>query len=151
VSEGCVFCQIIRGERPAHVVHQDERTFAFLDHSPLLLGHTLVLLREHVATLDDLSDEQIAILFVAVRRMSIAVQRGLGAEGSLVVTNTRISQSVPHVHVHVVPRRKGDGLFSQKMLWTRLKYESEAQAEEIATKIRAAYVEAEQREVSRVR
>ena|SRR5438876_11183230 len=131
----CVFCDIVRAEVPAHVVHQDARVFAFLDHSPLLHGHTLVLLREHVDSLDDLSDEQTATLFAAVRRMSIAVQRGLGAEGSLVVTNTRVSQSVPHVHVHVVPRR----LFSQKMLWRRLAYESDAQAKEIALKIRAAY------------
>jgi len=135
----CVFCDIVRAEVPAHVVHQDARVFAFLDQSPLLLGHTLVLLREHVESLDDLSDEQTATLFGAVRRMSIAVQRGLGAEGSLVVTNTRISQSVPHVHVHVVPRRKGDGLFSQKMLWRRMAYESDAQAKEIALKIARAY------------
>ena len=135
----CVFCDIVRAEVPAHVVYDHPRVFAFLDHSPLLHGHTLVLLREHVDSLDDLSDEQTATLFAAVRRMSIAVQRGLGAEGSLVVTNTRVSQSVPHVHVHVVPRRKGDGLFSQKMLWRRLAYESDTQAKEIAQKIRAAY------------
>ena len=135
----CVFCEIVRAEVPAHVVHQDARVFAFLDQSPLLLGHTLVLLREHVESLDDLSDEQTARLFGAVRRMSIAVQRGLGAEGSLIMANTRVSQSVPHVHVHVVPRRKGDGLFSQKMLWRRLAYESDAQAKEITGKIRTAY------------
>ena len=139
----CVFCDIVRAEVPAHVVHQDARVFAFLDHSPLLHGHTLVLLREHVDSLDDLSDEQTATLFAAVRRMSIAVQRGLGAEGSLVVTNTRVSQSVPHVHVHVVPRRKGDGLFSQKMLWRRVAYESDAQAKALAAKIRAAYAASE--------
>src|SRR5207245_7391488 len=135
----CVFCDIVRAEVPAHVVHQDARVSAFLDQSPLRLGHTLVLLREHVESLDDLTDEQTATLFGAVRRMSIAVQRGLGAEGSLVVSNTRISQSVPHVHVHVVPRRKGDGLFSPRPIWRRRSYESDAQAAEIAEKVRKAY------------
>src|SRR5256712_12716203 len=131
----CVFCDIVRGAVPAHVVHDDARVFAFLDHSPLLHGHTLVLLREHVDSLDDLSDEQTATLFAAVRRMSIAVQRGLGAGGSVVVTHTRISQSVPHVHVHVVPRRKGDGLFSQKMPWRRMGYEGDAPAGGVAAEI----------------
>ena len=135
----CVFCDIVRAEVPAHVVHTDDAVFAFLDHSPLLLGHTLVMLREHVDSLDDLTDEQTATLFGAVRRMSIAVQRALGADGSLIMANTRVSQSVPHVHVHVVPRRRGDGLFSQKMLWRRMAYERDAQAKEIALKIRAAY------------
>src|SRR3989442_2131959 len=139
MAGACAFCDIVRGQVPVHVVHRDDAVFAFLDHSPLLHGHTLVLLREHVESLDDLSDEQTATLFAAVRRMSIAVQRGLGAEGSLVVTNTRISQSVPHVHVHVVPLRKRDWLFSPKMLWRRMAYESDAQAKEIAQKIRAAY------------
>ena len=139
MSADCVFCGIVRGDRPGHVVHEDARVFVFLDHSPLLLGHTLVLLREHVATLDDLTDEQTATLFGAVRRTSIAVQRGLGADGSLVLTNTRISQSVPHVHVHVVPRRQGDGLFSQRMIWRRMGYESEAQARDIAVRIARAY------------
>src|SRR2546425_6032887 len=131
----CAFCDIVRGEVPAHVVHRDGAVFAFLDNSPLLHGHTLVLLREHVESLDDLSDEQTTTLFAAVRRMSIAVQRGLGADGSLVVSNTRISQSVPHVHVHVVPRRKGDGLFSQKMVWGRIAYESGGQAPGVTLKI----------------
>src|SRR5438094_8720349 len=134
----CVFCDIVRAEVPAHVVHQDARVFAFLDHSPLLHGHTLVLLREHVDSLDDLSDEQTATLFAAVRRMSIAVQRGIGAEGSLVVTNTRVSQSVPHVHVHVVPRRKGDGLFSPGHgMWMRRRY-ADGEAEQVAARLRAA-------------
>src|SRR2546425_10802035 len=137
----CAFCDIVRGEVPAHVVHRDDAVFAFLDHSPLLHGHTLVLLREHVESLDDLSDEQTATLFAAVRRMSIAGQRGLGADGSLVVANTRISQSVPPVHAHVVPRRKGGGLFSQKMLWRRMAHESDAQAKGIALKNARAYTQ----------
>lgn len=93
----------------------------------------------HVETLDDLPDDLVAPLFGAVRRASAAVQRALGAEGSFVATNTRISQSVPHVHVHVVPRRKGDGLFSTRLVWQRQKYESETQMAEIAALIREAY------------
>jgi histidine triad (HIT) family protein len=138
----CVFCQIARGELPGHVVHRDGDVVAFLDRSPLLHGHTLIIPVRHVETLDDLPDDLVAPLFTAVRRMSIAVQRALGAEGSFVGTNTRISQSVAHLHVHVVPRRKGDGLFSNRLIWQRNKYESEAHAAEIATKIREAYVAA---------
>jgi len=134
-----VFCEIVRGEIPAKVIHRDEDVIAFLDGSPLLHGHTLVVTRAHIETLDDLSDALLGPLFGVVRRMSIAVQRGLGADGSFVATNTRISQSVPHVHVHVVPRRKGDGLFSPRPIWRRRSYESDAQAAEIAEKVRKAY------------
>jgi histidine triad (HIT) family protein len=137
-----VFCQVARGELPGHIVHRDEDVVAFLDRSPLLHGHTLVLPMRHVETLDDLPDELIAPVFAAVRRMSIAVQRALEAEGSFVGTNTRISQSVAHLHVHVVPRRKGDGLFANRLVWQRKAYESQAQAAEIATKIRDAYAAA---------
>lgn len=135
----CVFCQIVRGEVPAHLVHRDENVVAFLDRSPLLHGHTLVVPTSHIETLDDLPDDVVAPLFVAVRDMSIAVQRALEVEGSFVATNTRISQSVAHLHVHVVPRRKGDGLFSTRLIWQRKAYESEAHAAEIATKIRDSY------------
>ena len=134
-----MFCQIVRGEVPANVIHRDEHVVAFLDQSPLLHGHTLVVTRAHIETLDDLPDALLGPLFGAARRMSIAVQRALAAEGSFVATNTRISQSVPHVHVHVVPRRKGDGLFSPRPIWRRRSYESDAQAAEIAEKIRKAY------------
>jgi histidine triad (HIT) family protein len=94
---------------------------------------------QHVETLDDLPDNLLSPVFAAIRRTSIAVQRALRAEGSFVATNTRVSQSVPHFHVHVVPRNKGDGLFSTRLIWQRKKYESEAQAAEVAAKIRAAY------------
>ena len=87
----------------------------------------------------DLPDEMLAPVFAAVRRTSIAVQKALHAQGSFVATNTRISQSVPHLHVHVVPRNKGDGLFSTRLVWQRKKYETDAEMAEIAAKIRAAY------------
>ena len=135
----CTFCQIAKGELPAHVVHRDESVVAFLDRAPLLPGHVLVMPAQHVETLDDLPDDLVQPLFAAVRRTSIAVQKALRAEGSFVASNTRVSQSVPHLHVHVVPRNKGDGLFSTKLIWQRKKYETDSEMAEIATKIRTAY------------
>jgi len=135
----CTFCQIASGELPAQIVHRDNEVIAFLDRAPLLHGHVLVMPTAHVETLDDLPDELLTPVFGAVRRTSIAVQKALKAEGSFVATNTRISQSVPHLHVHVVPRNKGDGLFSTRLIWQRKKYESDAVMAETAEKIRAAY------------
>ena len=135
----CVFCQIASGELAAHIVHRDVQVVAFLDRAPLLPGHVLVMPTRHVETLDDLPDDLLAPILAAVRRTSIAVQKALRAEGSFVATNTRVSQSVPHLHVHVVPRNKGDGLFSTRLIWQRKKYETDSEMVEIATKIRAAY------------
>jgi histidine triad (HIT) family protein len=139
VSAACVFCQIASGELPAHIVYRDENVIAFLDRAPLLPGHVLVMPTKHVETLDDLPDDLLTPVFGAVRQTSIAVQKALRAEGSFVATNTRVSQSVPHLHVHVVPRNKGDGLFSTRLIWQRKKYETDAEMAEIATKIKAAY------------
>jgi histidine triad (HIT) family protein len=135
----CTFCQIAKGELPAHIVHRDESVIAFLDRAPLLPGHVLVMPAKHIETLDDLPDDLLAPLLAAVRQTSIAVQKALRAEGSFVATNTRVSQSVPHLHVHVVPRNKGDGLFSTRLIWQRKKYETDSEMAEIATKIRTAY------------
>ena len=135
----CTFCQIANGELPAHIVHRDEEVVAFLDRAPLLPGHVLVMPVRHVETLDDLPDSLLAPVLAAVRRTSVAVQKALGAEGSFVATNTRVSQSVPHLHVHVVPRNKGDGLFSTRLIWQRKKYENDTEMVELATRIRTAY------------
>jgi histidine triad (HIT) family protein len=135
----CTFCQIAEGTLPVHIVHRDENVVAFLDRAPLLPGHVLVMPTRHVETLDDLSDNLLAPVLGAVRRTSIAVQKALRAEGSFVATNTRVSQSVPHLHIHVVPRNKGDGLFSTRLIWQRKKYETDSEMAEIATKIKAAY------------
>lgn len=139
MSARCVFCQIVNGELPAHVVYRDESVIAFLDRAPLLPGHVLVMPIRHVETLDDLPDDLLAPLLGVVQRTSIAVQKALRAEGSFVATNTRVSQSVPHLHLHVVPRNKGDGLFSTRLIWQRKKYETDSEMAEIATKIRTAY------------
>ena len=135
----CTFCQIASGELPAQIVHRNDDVIAFLDRAPLLHCHVLVMPTRHVETLDDLPDDLLAPVFGAVRQTSIAVQKALRAEGSFVATNTRVSQSVPHLHVHVVPRNKGDGLFSTKLIWQRKKYETDSEMAEIATKIRTAY------------
>ena len=135
----CTFCQIASGELPSHIVHRDGDVIAFLDRAPLLPGHVLVMPMRHVEALDDMPDDLLVPVFGAVRRTSIAVQKALRADGSFVATNTRISQSVPHLHIHVVPRNKGDGLFSTRLIWQRKKYETDSEMAEIATKIRAAY------------
>lgn len=138
MTTACVFCRIASGELPGNVVYRDDRIVAFLDRSPLFLGHTLVVPIAHVATLDDLPTELVGPLFEVVRRTSIAVQRALGADGSFVAANTRVSQTVPHVHVHVVPRNEGDGFFSPRPIWKRRPYGSEAEAAEYAGRIRTA-------------
>jgi histidine triad (HIT) family protein len=131
----CAFCRIVRGEREdAIVVLDDDRTLAFLDHRPLFPGHSLLIPRDHVETLPDLPDELLGELFSNARLLASAMEEGLGAEGSFVAINNRVSQSVPHLHVHVAPRRRKDGL--RGFFWPRQKYESDAQAEEVAGQIR---------------
>ena len=139
MSRTCIFCRVASGELPGNIVHRTDLVLAFLDVSPLLLGHVLVVPVAHVDTLDDLPPELVGPLFEVVRRMSIAVQNALDAGGTFVAINTRLSQSVPHLHVHVVPRRKGDGLFSPRPIWKRRSYASDAEAAEYAQKIRDAY------------
>ena len=138
MTASCVFCRIASGELPGNIVYRDARVVAFLDASPLFLGHTLVVPIDHVATLDDLPPALLGPLFEIVRRTSIAVQQALGADGSFVATNTRISQSVPHVHVHVVPRNEGDGFFSPRPIWKRQSYKNAADAADQASRIRTA-------------
>ncbi len=136
MPKDCAFCAVVAGAEH-DLVYRDDDTVAFLDHAPVIKGHTLVVPVIHYETLDDLPDAALAPLFSTVRRVSVALQRALGAEGSLVLTNTRISQSVPHVHAHVVPRSKGDRLFSPgRTFWMRQRY-GPGEADEIAAKLRA--------------
>ena len=135
MPKDCVFCAVVAGAEH-HNVYRDGEVVAFLDHAPVIPGHTLVVPATHYDTLDDLPDDALTSLFKLVRRVSIAQQKALGAEGSLTLSNTRISQSVPHVHVHVVPRRKGDKLFTPgRTFWMRQRY-AEGEAESIAAKLR---------------
>ena len=131
----CVFCQIANGEVPAHVVHEDEVTLAFLDARPLFPGHTLLIPRAHVVTLADLPDNLLAPYFAAARLLSRAMEEVLGAQGSFVAMNNKVSQSVPHLHVHVVPRRRKDGL--RGFFWPRSKYGSSDEMREVAANLRA--------------
>jgi histidine triad (HIT) family protein len=118
----CVFCAIVQGESKAEVVLDDDTCVAFLDVKPLFQGHVLVVPRAHVVALDGLPAELVAPFFAHVQTLSRAVQRAMGAEGSFVAMNNIVSQSVPHLHVHVVPRTKGDGL--KGFFWPRTKYAS---------------------------
>ncbi len=132
----CPFCAIGRGELAASVVIRDEQVCAFMDTRPVFKGHVLVATREHVPDLLEVPQAQMEPLLFAVQRVARAMETGLGADGSFVAVNTKISQSVPHLHVHVVPRRKGDGL--RGFFWPRTKYDSDAEREEYAQRIREA-------------
>lgn len=135
-AKECTFCRIARGDLPAHIVHQDEAHLAFLDHSPLFPGHTLVVPRVHVETLLDLPEERVGPFFSLVRRVSAAVERGLDADGFFNAINNRVSQSVPHLHAHVIPRRKKDGL--KGFFWPRYKYSGEEEIIRVRDAIAAA-------------
>ncbi|MDI1477503.1 HIT family protein [Polyangium sp. y55x31] len=136
MAQACTFCRIAIGELPAHVVLDEPEVLAFLDRSPLFPGHCLVVPRVHVPTLLDLPENSIAPLFGAAQRIARAIEPALSAEGSFVAMNNKISQSVPHLHVHVVPRRKKDGL--RGFFWPRAKYASEDEMERVAEALRAA-------------
>src|SRR5688572_10116409 len=109
-GENCLFCRIVSGEVPAVVVFEDDKTLAFLDHRPLFPGHTLLVPREHYETLADLPVQQVEPLFTNAQLLSRVIEAAMDAEGTFVAMNNRVSQSVPHLHVHVVPRRRKDGL-----------------------------------------
>lgn len=140
-AQGCIFCSIVRGETEAARVYEDELTVAFLDHRPLLPGHCLLVPRTHVETLPELPDGLVAPLFGTARLLCRAVETGMAAAGSFVAVNNKISQSVPHLHVHVVPRWPKDGLFSTKMIWKRSPYKDEVERRTAQAKIRRAIEE----------
>jgi histidine triad (HIT) family protein len=116
----CTFCRIVAGEADAHVVFADDVAVAFLDIRPLFPGHTLLVPRDHVETLTDLPVDELGPYFARAQRLAGLMESALGAAGSFVALNNRISQSVPHLHVHVVPRNKKDGL--RGFFWPRQKY-----------------------------
>jgi histidine triad (HIT) family protein len=132
----CVFCRVVAGAAPAWFLLEEEFVVAFLDHRPLFAGHALVIPRAHVPTLADLPASLLAPLFGAVQLLSRAVEVGLGAEGSFVAVNNRISQSVPHLHVHVVPRRAKDGL--RGFFWPRGRYRDDAEMSAAQERLRSA-------------
>jgi histidine triad (HIT) family protein len=129
----CIFCQIIQGKLEASIVARGDGFVAFLDKTPLFRGHVLVVPPVHRETLADLEPDEVGPLFSAVRRISAAVPKALGAAGSFVAMNNKISQSVPHLHVHVVPRNRGDGL--RGFFWPRQKYADAAEMEAFRAKL----------------
>jgi histidine triad (HIT) family protein len=137
-EKACVFCAIVASELPAHIVSETEHTLAFLDQRPLFPGHTLVVPRAHVVTLRDLPPTLLTPFFTEVQRVAAAVEDGLGADGTFVAENNVVSQSVAHLHVHVVPRRRKDGL--RGFFWPRQRYGDDAEAEAIVTRIRDALI-----------
>ena len=126
MSRDCVFCRIAAGEMKAWKVYEDELTIVFLDSGPLFAGHCLVCPKEHYDTLFDVPGDLLEPLFATVKLIGLAVERGLGAQGSFMAINNRVSQSVPHLHVHVVPRRRQDGL--KGFFWPRRPYKDETEA-----------------------
>lgn len=130
----CAFCAIVAGEAEARVVLDDEVAVAFLDVRPLFPGHTLVIPRVHHETLPDLPLDQVGPLFERVQSLSLAVREATGAQGTFVAANNKVSQSVPHLHVHVVPRTKGDGL--RGFFWPRTPYDH-GEADAVAGAIRS--------------
>ena len=134
--EDCLFCRIAAGDEPAHVIFEDERTIAFLDTRPLFPGHALLVPRDHHETLADLPADLVEPLFANAQLLSRAIPAAMKKPGSFVALNNVVSQSVPHLHVHIVPRVKKDGL--RGFFWPRTKYKSDAEAEKTAKAIRKA-------------
>ena len=133
MTKRCLFCSIVAGETAAHVVHEDERWFAFLDIRPLFHGHTLLVPKDHHETLWDLPDELAAELGPATRALSVAVKDAMAAAGVFNAMNNVVSQSIPHLHVHVVPRNRKDGL--KGFFWPRTTYADDAEAATVAATI----------------
>ena len=135
-AENCVFCKMVRGEVEFKKVFEDEVTLTFLDHRPLFPGHCLLVTRGHYQTLADLPDHLIDPVFRDVRLLSRAVQDAMEAEGTFIAVNNNVSQSVPHFHVHIVPRRKGDGL--KGFFWPRRAYKSVEEVRTTLNRLHAA-------------
>ncbi len=129
----CTFCDIVAGTTDAHVVHETDTTLAFLDRRPVFKGHVLVVPRDHFVTLADLPAELLNPYFAHVQAIAAAIPSACDAQGTFVAMNNVVSQSVPHLHCHVVPRTKGDGL--RGFFWPRVRYAA-GEAEAVAARIR---------------
>ncbi len=138
MKKECIFCKIAAGEIATEIIAEDENTLVFLDHSPVFPGHLLIIPRRHVDTLIDLPDDQLAPFLAQARRASKAVEIALGAEGSFLAINTKVSQSVPHLHAHIMPRNKGDGM--KGFFWPRRDYTGDTHRQETVEKLRAAFL-----------
>lgn len=137
-GSSCTFCKIAQKDIQTNIVFEDEVSLAFLDHRPLLHGHCLLIPKVHYETLVQVPKDLIAPLFGNVQLLARAVEEGLEADGSFVAINTKISQSVPHLHIHIVPRWKKDGLFAKDFLWKRKPYKGEEEIVKIQNTIKDA-------------
>lgn len=136
VDPNCRFCAIVAGGEEGHVVFEDDLSLAFLDHRPLFPGHSLLVPRPHLETIWDLPDDLIGPLFANARLLSAGIRAAMSSQGAFIAVNNVVSQSVPHLHVHVVPRNRKDGL--RGFFWPRTKYDSEEHMRETAEAVRAA-------------
>lgn len=132
-DDTCLFCGIVSGSIAATIVNEDENSLTFLDHRPLFHGHCLLIPKDHFETLTDLPSASVAPLFQKAQQISRAVEDAMDAEGTFVAMNNRVSQSVPHLHIHIVPRKKKDGL--KGFFWPRTKYKEQAEMVEVAKRI----------------
>jgi histidine triad (HIT) family protein len=132
----CAFCDIASGKVSSLIVFEDDHSLAFLDNRPLFPGHSLLIPKQHFETLSDLPAELVGPLFQNAQLLAHAMEIGLDAQGSFVAINNRVSQSVPHLHIHVVPRRKKDGL--KGFFWPRTPYKSDEEARAVQQKLKAA-------------
>jgi histidine triad (HIT) family protein len=135
----CVFCEILNKKLPADIVYETESVLAFLDTRPLFPGHTLLIPKIHYETIWDVPTSQSSNLFDATRLLSIAVKKAMGADGIFTANNNIVSQSVAHFHIHVVPRKKKDGLTG--FFWPRVGYTDEQHKQEARVKITSAIAE----------
>jgi len=143
IRAACLFCGIVNGEVSAAIVFEDDVSIAFLDHRPLFPGHCLLIPKSHFETLSDLPERLIKPFFLNVQLLARAVETAREAEGSFVAMNNRVSQTVPHLHVHIVPRRRKDGL--KGFFWPRYKYANEAEMLEVQEAIRSAIASMQKR------
>lgn len=132
-STYCIFCKIVRKEEPAFIVFENKHFIAFLDKKPLFPGHCLLIPKEHVENFDKLPKEQIGRIFEISQKLSRAVELSMNAQGTFIAINNKISQSVPHLHIHIVPRRHKDGL--KGFFWPRISYQSIEQIKFVQEKI----------------
>ncbi len=132
----CLFCEIAARRVASEIVYEDERAVAFLDHRPLFPGHVLLVPRQHVVTLADLPAVEVGPFFQIAQRLETAVERAMEADGSFIAINNIVSQSVPHLHIHIVPRRRKDGL--KGFFWPRVPYRDDAERQATAERIRSA-------------
>lgn len=135
-SQTCVFCRIIRGEENAAKVFEDSLSLAFLDRRPLFPGHCLLVPKEHYETLADLPASLVGPLFQNTQLLDRAIEEGLEADGTFIAINNHVSQSVPHVHIHLVPRHFKDGL--KGFFWPRQRYQNDAALEQVLERLRSA-------------